>query len=64
VLLDAAVDFAVSHGARRVEGVPVDPATRTRSSSASYTGTLPTFLSAGFSEMARRTPKGRVVVRK
>jgi GNAT superfamily N-acetyltransferase len=63
-LLNEAVKFAFAHGARHVEGVPGDPATRTRTSSASYTGTLPTFIEAGFSEIARRTAKGRVVVRR
>lgn len=63
-LLDAAVQFAAENGAYAVEGIPGDPATRTRSASASYTGTVEMFRRAGFTEVARRTPKGRVVMRK
>ena len=62
-LLHAAVQFAADHGASAVEGVPVDPTTRDRTESASYTGLLPTFAAAGFREVARRTPKGRVIMR-
>jgi hypothetical protein len=40
------------------------PATKPRTATASYTGTLPTFLAAGFEEVARRSPKSRVVVRR
>ena len=63
-LLAAAVAFAAAEGAAAVEGVPGDPATAHRSASASYTGTLALFASQGFREVARRTPKGRVVVRR
>ncbi len=63
-LLSRAVALAQSHGATIVEGVPGDPATRVRTPGASYTGTLALFRNAGFEEVARRTPKGRVVVRK
>jgi hypothetical protein len=63
-LLEAAVALATEHGATAVEGVPVDPATKRRTPSASYTGALPLFTAAGFEEVARRTPKGRVVVRR
>ena len=63
-LLGAAVDFAAVHGASAVEGVPGDPATARRSTTASYTGTLPMFEAQGFHEVARRAPKGRVVVRR
>lgn len=62
-LLGAAVRTAVSAGARAVEGIPGDPATKSRTPTASYTGTLPMFVAAGFHESARRTPKGLVVVR-
>ena len=57
-LLDAAVAFAAAHKAKVVEGVPVDPAVRTRSDSATYTGVVSMFADAGFEEVARRTPKG------
>jgi GNAT superfamily N-acetyltransferase len=62
-LLDAAVALAFAHGARAVEGVPVDPATRSRSPAASYTGTTAMFAARGFREVARRSPRGRVVMR-
>jgi GNAT superfamily N-acetyltransferase len=62
-LLDAAVQFAAAHGARHVEGVPIDVTGRT-SPGAGYlfTGVLSTFESAGFVEIARRG--GRPIVRK
>ena len=63
-LLNAAVEFAHEHGASAVEGVPGDPATRRRSPTASYTGTTAMFAQAGFVECARRTPKGRVLMRR
>jgi GNAT superfamily N-acetyltransferase len=63
-LLAAAVALAASAGAKAVEGVPGDPATRRRSDTASYTGSVALFASEGFSEVARRTPKGRVVMRR
>lgn len=63
-LLDAAVDLARGHGACAVEGVPVDPATRRRTAAASYTGPVGLFRAAGFTEVARRTPQGRVLMRR
>ena len=63
-MLREAVRFAWAQGAQAVDGVPVDPAAKQRSSSASYTGTLPMFLAAGFVEKARRHPQGRVVVQR
>ncbi|WP_105971196.1 GNAT family N-acetyltransferase [Streptomyces geranii] len=63
-LLAAALDEVARRGASAVEAVPVDPATKNRTASASYTGTLPFFLAAGFTEVARPTPKGRVLVRR
>jgi len=62
-LLRAAVAFARSHGARAVEGVPGDPGTRARTPTASYTGTTAMFAAQGFVEVARRTPRGRVLMR-
>ena len=63
-LLAAALDEIARRGGTVVEAVPVDPATSNKSASASYTGTLPFFLAAGFTEVARPTPKGRVLVRR
>lgn len=63
-LVTAAVEFARSEGARVIEAVPGDPATLVRTPSASYTGTVGLFGATGFSEVARRTKKGRVVMRR
>jgi GNAT superfamily N-acetyltransferase len=53
-LLRAAVDYAQAHGAKIVEGYPVDPARRLSSASA-YTGLASTFRQAGFVEVLRRS---------
>jgi GNAT superfamily N-acetyltransferase len=63
-LLDAAVQTAADAGAVAVEGVPGDPATKPRTPSASYTGSINLFAAAGFHEVARRTTKGRVLMRR
>lgn len=61
-LLDAAVDQAARHGARVVEGYPVDVSAKARvSSSELYHGTLSTFLERGFREVARSGPARPVV---
>ncbi|MFL0566800.1 GNAT family N-acetyltransferase [Microbacterium sp. 179-I 1D1 NHS] len=52
-LLDAAVDHARTHGARIVEGYPLDTDVRRFSASDLYHGTLSSFLAAGFTETAR-----------
>lgn len=63
-LIRHAVELARTLGAAEIEGVPGDPGTKSRSQPASYTGTLSMFARAGFREVARRTPKGRVVMRR
>ncbi len=61
-LLDAAVKHARGHGARVIEGYPVDVAAKKKVSSADlYYGTLSTFEAAGFSVVSRPT-SGRAVV--
>lgn len=56
-LLAAAVDFARSHGARVLEGYPVDPAEGSRKSANElYRGVVSTFASAGFREVNRPKP--------
>ncbi len=52
-LLDAAVDHARTHGARIVEGYPLDTDVKPFSSNDLYHGTLSSFLAAGFIETAR-----------
>lgn len=61
-LLRAAVDYARAHGARIVEGYPVEPA-GTSSDNYEWTGFVEVFREAGFEEVARRTER-RPVMRK
>jgi GNAT superfamily N-acetyltransferase len=53
-LLRAAVQYAAAHGARIVEGYPVEPA-RTLSGASGFTGVVSTFRQAGFVEVLRRS---------
>jgi GNAT superfamily N-acetyltransferase len=53
-LLRAAVEYAAAHGARIVEGYPVEPA-RTLSGASGFTGVVSTFRQAGFVEVLRRS---------
>ncbi len=55
-MLKAAVDFAAGHGARLVEGYPVEPAKGTIPPAFAWTGLPSAFLKAGFHEVARRSP--------
>lgn len=52
-LLDAAVEHARSHGARLIEGYPVDTDAGKTSSNDLYHGALSSFEDAGFIEVAR-----------
>jgi len=52
-LLRAAVDHAFSHGAERIEAYPIDPAAQNPNTANLFVGHLPTFLEAGFVEVAR-----------
>lgn len=54
-LLNAAVGLAAANGATAVEGCAVDTSERLRSADL-YRGPLPTFLAAGFTEIARNGP--------
>ncbi|MBX3093600.1 MAG: GNAT family N-acetyltransferase [Cryobacterium sp.] len=60
-LLDAAVAYARSSGARLVEAYPIDTAGTKHSTNELFLGTLTTFLAAGFTEVALRKP-GRPLV--
>lgn len=55
-LLRAAVRHAVAHGARVVEGYPVEPDEEGRPDPWVYTGLVSSFRKAGFVEAARRSP--------
>lgn len=54
-LVQAAVQYAASQGARIVEGYPVDPAQGKYPDTFAYTGLPGPFLKAGFVEVARRS---------
>ncbi len=60
-LLDAAVAHARSHGARVLEGYPLDTKLTAWKSTQLYRGVLSVFLAAGFREVARPKPD-RVIV--
>jgi GNAT superfamily N-acetyltransferase len=61
-LIDAAVDYARSRGARAVEAYPIEPSGDLQSYDG-YTGIRSSFLRAGFKEV-RRVDGRRTVVRK
>lgn len=60
-LLEAAVDHARAHGARVIEGYPVDTSVKKTSSNDLFHGALSSFLDAGFSEVARPAPARPIV---
>jgi len=62
-LLDAAVAHAAEHGARLVEGYPVNTGSARMPAAELYTGTLEMFRRAGFREVEGRTGK-RVLARR
>jgi len=63
VLLEGAVGLARRHGARVVEGYPIDTTVRTASAAELFHGPLSVFLRLGFAEAGIRTSKARPVVR-
>jgi GNAT superfamily N-acetyltransferase len=62
-LIEAAVAYAADQGAQLVEAYPTDPELDRRSPAEAYMGVLPSFIKAGFKEVARPSP-GRVIVRR
>ena len=56
-LLEGALEFATSKGARWVEGYGHDPGPERYSATFAWTGFAETFRRAGFVEVARRSPK-------
>jgi GNAT superfamily N-acetyltransferase len=54
-LLRAAVGLAARHGARLIEGYPVEPRAGRTDSAFAWTGLASTFARAGFREVARRS---------
>ncbi len=59
-LLRAATEYAASHGARIVEGYPVNARDVTLAGSEGFTGLIPAFRDVGFEEVAR--PSERVSI--
>jgi GNAT superfamily N-acetyltransferase len=55
-LLKAAIQFARQHGARILEGYPIDSGGEKKNTVSIFTGLASTFLEAGFVEVARRSP--------
>ncbi|MBN9176942.1 MAG: GNAT family N-acetyltransferase [Microbacterium sp.] len=60
-LLAAAVEHAHRHGARVIEGYPVDAAVKKTTSNELFHGALSTFFDAGFHEVARPKPARPIV---
>lgn len=60
-LITEAVRYALSHGARIVEGYPIDPGDGSYPDPYAYTGLLNAFKEAGFVEVERRSPKRPIV---
>ncbi|MFJ6652735.1 GNAT family N-acetyltransferase [Microbacterium sp. NPDC091313] len=60
-LLTAAVDHARAHGARVIEGYPVDTAVGRHRATEMYHGTLAAFQAAGFSVVGRPRPDRAVM---
>ena len=56
-LLSEAVSYAAGHGAKIVEGYPVDPQTGQYPDAFAYIGTVSAFRQAGFKEVTRRSEK-------
>jgi GNAT superfamily N-acetyltransferase len=54
-LLQAAVEYARTNGAKIVEGYPVEPRAGKTADAFAYTGLFSAFLRAGFTEVARRS---------
>jgi GNAT superfamily N-acetyltransferase len=59
-LIEAAVDYARSKGAKIVEGYPTEPGKKMEASSL-FLGTTKPFVDAGFVEVARRSPNHPVM---
>lgn len=60
-LLEAAVAYARAHGARVIEGYPVDSTGKKSSANSLFVGTLNTFVAAGFEVVAAPTASRRLV---
>ena len=60
-LLDAAIAHATTHGARVIEGYPLDVDAKKTSANELFHGALSSFLDAGFHEVARAAPARPIV---
>ena len=60
-LIQAAIDYAISQGARIVEAYPIIPEAMKEPRHELYMGQLTTFEKAGFREVARRSHRRAIV---
>ena len=60
-LLEAAKRHARKHGARILEGYPIEPGGGTVPAAFAWTGFVPAFRAAGFAEALRRSPRQPIV---
>ena len=60
-LLEAAKKHARKHGARILEGYPIEPGGGTVPAAFAWTGFVPAFRAAGFAEALRRSPRQPIV---
>jgi GNAT superfamily N-acetyltransferase len=60
-LLEAAVRYDKEHGAKIIEGYPVEPKMRRMSGSEGFTGLIPVFTRAGFVQALRRSPNRSIM---
>lgn len=58
----AGTEWALDHGARIIEGYPLDPAEKKVTAATLFHGTVGAFLAAGYAVAARPSP-GRAVMR-
>jgi GNAT superfamily N-acetyltransferase len=61
-LLEGAIEYAASEGAKIIEGYPLDPQFKPVATNSAYTGILGVFQKAGFVEVLRRH-EGRPIMR-
>jgi GNAT superfamily N-acetyltransferase len=60
-LLKAAVDYAAVHGAKIVEGYPIEPKDKAMPDVFAWTGILSSYLNAGFTPEKRHSPSRPIV---
>jgi GNAT superfamily N-acetyltransferase len=61
ILIEAAIQYARENGAQAIEAYPITPENVTDARYERYTGVIGSFQSAGFQEIARRSPRRPVM---